>query len=73
MDGTETAFPVIGSHKFYEEQGLSKRELFAAMAMQGMVSSGYDSGDVRSVKDWRCHLAHDAVRYADALIEALNK
>ena len=41
--------------------GLTKRELFAAMAMQGLLASGdYDLKGLR-----------DAVRCADALLEAL--
>lgn len=45
--------------------GLTKRELFAAMAMQGILSEG-DWTNMQSV-------AHDAVIAADALITALNK
>lgn len=45
--------------------GLTKRELFAAMAMQGLLSQGgYDKWD---------YVATDAVNVADALIAALNK
>ncbi len=46
--------------------GLTKRELFAAMAMQGMLANGVDR-----------HAAHVnaiyAVQHADALINELNK
>lgn len=52
--------------------GLTKREWFAAMAMQGMISAGWDSGDTRSVDGWRGYMAHEAVRYADALLESLR-
>jgi len=46
--------------------GLTKREHFAAMAMQGIVSHCYkDHPDQR--------IAESAVMMADALIEALNK
>lgn len=44
--------------------GLTKRELFAAMAMQGMLASG------RPVSD---ETLSDATTAADALIEALNE
>jgi hypothetical protein len=48
------------------ESGLTKREYFAAMAMQGLISNeltiqGPDG------------LSIDAVKYADALIEQLNR
>lgn len=43
-------------------KGFSKRELFAAMAMQGFISNGY--GDPQSIADKAC-------RCADALIEEL--
>ena len=48
------------------EIGLTKRELFAAMAMQGLIASGYTQetfGD----------LQFDAVRHADALLAELSK
>lgn len=47
----------------HENEPLTKREYFAAMAMQGLLATGnYDHfNDVT-----------DAVRYADALIKALN-
>lgn len=52
----------------YEAVGLTKREIFAAMAMQGLLSSpepenAPGAGDV----------AHVAVMYADALIKELGK
>ena len=46
--------------------GLTKRELFAAMAMQGLISSGY-------VQQKFGHLQADAVRHADALLAELAK
>lgn len=46
--------------------GLTKRELFAAMAMQGILSDPYQGGSPETV-------ATKAVAQADALIEALNE
>ncbi len=46
--------------------GLSKRELLAAMAMQGTLSA-----DTRRVGS-PCEVAHHAVKMADALISVLN-
>lgn len=55
----------------YDEEGLTKREYFAVMAMQGLlacpVSQLGPQGEIPS------NAAEAAVRYADALIEALNK
>jgi hypothetical protein len=45
--------------------GLTKREYFAAMAMQGIIS---DSTGLAFEE-----IAHDAVRFADALIAALER
>lgn len=44
--------------------GLTKREYYAALAMQGLISSPKDSP---------ASLADDAVSYADALLERLDK
>ena len=46
------------------QEGLTKREYFAAMAMQGLLAN--DSGLITSK-------ARDAVKSADLLIEELNK
>ena len=46
--------------------GLTKREYFATMAMQGLCAH---SGDYHRPED----LAHDAVMYADALLAELEK
>lgn len=46
---------------------LTKREYFAALAMQGMMACAPDSIDARKIS------ASISVEIADALIEALNK
>ena len=48
----------------YISTGLTKREYFAAMALQGLLAN--DSGLITSK-------ARDAVKAAEALIEILNK
>ena len=51
----------------YEPQwGLTKREHFAAMAMQGFLSDGVYNDDP-------AFLAKEAVSHADALLEELEK
>lgn len=51
-------------HGFY---GLSKREYFAAKAMEGFCGRQYDQGEPSSE-----HIAGWSVAQADALIAALN-
>ena len=61
-NGYMPAMPV--AHEKYwelEASGLTKRELFAAMAMQGMLASDLETVDHRA-----------AVRHADALLVALG-
>jgi hypothetical protein len=53
---------------FYQNVGLTKREYFAAMAMQSLIllmqnELLYD----------KHHITQDSVNFADELIEALNK
>lgn len=61
------AFPSETDTHYY--LGLTKRELFAAMAMQGVLSNGscVDENAYTNI------ITKDAVRIADALIEQLNK
>ncbi len=47
--------------------GLTKRELFAAMAMQGLAGA-----DITSDKNWHDRVAECAVLQAEALIKALE-
>lgn len=49
---------------------LSKREYFAAMALQGMLLA---SADLETPENGLAGYAEDAVFAANALIEALNK
>lgn len=63
--------------------GLSKREYFAALAMQGLLSAIYSNkemlNDFTLADDKRSHLtgviavSRNAVSYADFLIKELNK
>lgn len=66
--GNESAFPEVQEQPQFNHHsyGLTKREYFASMAMQGIVSSPYDDYSHASV-------AFYAVGMADALIEELNK
>jgi hypothetical protein len=73
--GAETAFPQPCSTGpngdfLYGTPGLAKRELFAAMAMQGLCAGlDYSSGRMIDFDG----LASDAAACADALLVALEK
>lgn len=58
----------VGSY-ITQSEGLTKREHFAAMAMQGYISAGFKTNGGMSHND----LSKRAVNMADALILALNK
>lgn len=68
----QSSFPIFLqdglSYNSHVDAGLTKRELFAAMAMQGLLAS-WGNHDVTDSGD----LASDAVRAADALIAELSK
>ena len=70
-----SAFPILsllqnrdGDYSLEQEGGLTKRELFAAMAMQGYLANPNVDPDT-AVKAYAKH----SVTYADALIAALEK
>ena len=51
--------------------GLTKRELFAAMAMQGMLAASVDTG-MRGYSGWRAQIGVEACRYADSLLRGME-
>jgi hypothetical protein len=74
-EGSRPAFPVRiedppawpeGQPLITEELGLSKREIIAAMALQGLAPKW-------SHQDNANHVAFIAVKFADALIDELDK
>jgi hypothetical protein len=67
-NGNDCAYPTDSNYQgcVLSEGGLTKREIFAAMAMQGFISSSRYLHD-----DANC--AADSIRFADALIEQLKK
>lgn len=67
QEATSNAFPMRNPDPNRDDEfGLNKREYFAAMALQGMLSGSefFDNGK---------RFAKLAVQAADALIEELNK
>lgn len=74
--GNDTIYPTVesgsvqGNHVMEcTREGLTKREYFAALAMQGMLSAG--DGDFSY--DHHIRIAKLSVAHAGTLIEALNK
>lgn len=67
-DKTDTSGPAFPSGLPVDEYGLTKREFFAAMAMQGELSAQPEGGS------WDPHdLAKLSVEYADALIAEISR
>jgi hypothetical protein len=63
----EPAFPLISNEGFIINAGLTKREFFAVMAMQAIISNK-DGLDIKIER-----IVESAVDTADALIEELSK
>lgn len=72
-DGNSRAHPF--SPDYYSDSGLTKREYFAAMAMQGMLANSIDKQQGKQPSWDLSHIdmAEECVVMADALIESLNK
>lgn len=68
--GMESAFPMLdhnGNNLIMREPGLTKRELFAAMAMQGLLTHQSYHNVSRELT------AEEAVLQADALLKELSR
>ena len=65
-NGENGAFACVDSQKQYLQEGLTKREYFAVLAMQGMLANPETYGD-------REIMMHEAVRNADALLKELEE
>lgn len=55
-----------------QREGLTKREYFAGLAMQGLLAGFVERSLANEEADCSISVADDAVLMADALIEALN-
>lgn len=58
------------AHSVYLRSGLTKREYFAAIAMQGLIAGCYSGNNIGFTPYGNCVAA---VEYANALINELNK
>ena len=74
-DTTKPAFPVYHGEMNYPEPGMSLREWFAGMALQGLVSRDAPLNtkyvNEHGTKESAC--AAQAIALSDAMIERLNQ
>lgn len=69
-NGDRAAFPIT----FGSRDGLTKREYFAAVALQGLLADSENRTDDRKEGETCCQAtARLAVEHADCLINALKK
>jgi len=66
-EANDPIYPNTKYDRYNYPEGLTKREYFAAMAMQGLLA------DTKDIIYPITQVAKDAVNYADALIDELNK
>ena len=69
--GREPAFPYTHVDLITEESGLTKREYFAAMVLQGLVVQSFNLPPMAG--SYADHFSRMAVNYADALINAVKE
>jgi len=72
----QSAFPLVVKHTEHEDfDGLTKREYFAAKAMQGLMTTLIPTADYQLCQNYENvkYMADLAVSAADELLEALNK
>lgn len=67
IEPNDTLHPSIGN-------GITIRQYYAGLAMQGMLANSYSNGSTQPLSELRdSDVANLAVAYADALINELNK
>ena len=71
-NGTECAYPVAPLD-YTPQFGLTKREYFAAMALQGLIASFTEKAAIGSWGTEIPEAVNVAVKYADALLLELAK
>lgn len=68
----QPAYPIVGMAFNEETKGLTKRELIAAMAMQGILANPELCQSMSDASDY-LSLASDSLLAADALLSELDK
>ena len=71
MNSKEPAFPLVETEAVRESVslGLTKREYFAGLAMQGLISK---TGFTTTYENKQKNLAQEAVKFADSLLSELE-
>jgi hypothetical protein len=67
-DGKDRAFARSATNQGYGSHGITKREYFAAIALQGLMANSHITERLKTPE-----ISILAIRGADALIDALNK
>lgn len=68
-----TEYTPDGKEYTQEYEGLTKREMFAMHAMQGLLSDSDYADSYETAKEWRKNVSEAAVEFADALLKELEK
>ena len=66
-NGKQGAFACVDSQKQYLQEGLTKREYFAGLAMQALLTSG------RRNAEYHANTAKSAINMADELLKQLEE
>lgn len=69
----DSVYPIIksGNDTIIKQEGLTKREYFAGLAMQGILAKRFD--EEGEYPEYISNTVKDAVEYADALLKELEK
>lgn len=57
--------------KHVQKRGITLRQHYAGLAMQGLLAQAYDNNGMRGYEGWREEMGREAVRFADSLLTAL--
>lgn len=69
-NGKKVAYPIVGMAFNENAKGLTKREYFAGLAMQGLLSA---NAMYNGKTDERALISQDAIAHADELLKQLEK
>jgi hypothetical protein len=69
----KTWIPHSGGREKIDTQGMSLRDYFAGQALPKIPISEYRDNYGKLFKSWHTHIAYDAYKIADAMIEERGK
>ena len=70
-NGEQGAFACVDSQKQYLQEGLTKREYFAGLAMQGLLASRKDLSS-HSITSYKSNYSKASIELADELLKQLK-